>query len=1121
MSYATAASSSRHPRSFSRPALLVAATVMAFASISAHAQELVPLGATWRYLDDGSDQGTRWREPDFDDSGWQSGAAELGFGEGDEATVIASGAITYYFRHGFTADRSGAVTLEVNLRRDDGAVVYLNGTEILRSNMPSGTVNHQTRALLAADDGDGLHEHSVPADSLTDGRNVLAVEVHQNNAGSSDVSFDLRLDKRGESGGVSVVRGPYLQTGTPSSMIVRWRTDGRTDTKLSYGRTVGSLNTTIASEELTSEHEVLITGLDSSTRYFYEIGNAETTFAGNDADHFFKTSPRVGSWEPLRVWVIGDSGECSASQDGCVEAAAVMNEYLDWTAANGERLADIVLMLGDNAYVNATDRETTRGLFEPFARVLRNHVLWPVPGNHEFGASDSPTQTGPYYEAFTLPKAAEAGGVASGTEAYYSYDYGNVHFVALDSHDTTREAPDNPETNICPGDGSGGAMYNWLCEDLAATTQDFIVSYWHHPPYSKGSHDSDSPSESTMRQMRHRFVPMLEHFGADLNLTGHSHSYERSVLIDGHYGVSALYRRGVHGKDITRGLPENGGYRKDPGANQGSIYSVVGSSSKNQGGLSRHPIMVYWENIEGSVVLDFSGDRMDAHFIRNDGAVNDRYRLTKNVEESHPGDTVGSDHTGRIASTLLPIGPPRIGTIDGTDDVDYYRIDLAGSATVQVDTAGQSDTRGELLAGNGALIAADEDTGSGGNFRITEALDAGVYYVAVSGTGSGEYALSARLTDVADQGGTAASSALLTLYGDRQVRTVRPSALLSSTGRIDEAGADLDFFRIDVPRDSVDVTVRSAGATDTTARLLDGALAEVAADDGGDGNFQIERTLDAGIYYVEVGGHEAGAYRVLAWGSDPDCDCAEPAMAAGDHGGTDETSTLMPIGPPLTGEITGAGDLDVFRIDLAGSATVVFETAGPTDTAGTLRDGAGTVLATADTGGPAMNFSISQELAPGPYYLEVSGAAGSYAVSAQLGGGDTDHGDTAGLSTLLPLYSQDEVDNIKPQALLSTAAEIDAAQTDMDVFRLDVPQDMTDVTIRSAGSLDTFARLRDASLTELAMDDSDGAFRIETTLDAGVYYVEIGGHETGRYRVLAWGDSREPCDCAGDEDDGS
>ena len=486
------------------------------------------------------------------------------------------------------------------------------------------------------------------------------------------------------------------------------------------------------------------------------------------------------------------------------------------------------------------------------------------------------------------------------------------------------------------------------------------------------------------------------------------------------------------------------------------------------------------------------------------------------------GGTGDDDHTGRIASALLAIGPPQIGTIDGADDTDYYRIDLAGSATVTVATAGSTDTRGELLAGNGALISSDGDSGPGGNnFSMTEALEAGVYYVAVSGT-EGGYALTALLADAGDQGDTAASSTLLTLYGASEVQSVTaigPSALLSSVGSIDEAMTDLDYFRIDVPRDGTDVTVRSAGGTDTAGRLLDSALMEVAAEDGGDGNFQIEETLDAGTYYLEVMG-EMGRYRVIASGSDPDCPCAEEAMAATDHGGTAETSTLMAIGPPLTGAIADADDVDVFRIDLAGNATLTLAAAGQTDTMGVLRNGAGDELASADTGGPAMNFSITEELAPGVYYLEVSGAAGSYAVNALLGG-DSDHGGTAGLSTLLTLYSQDDVDNIQPQALLSTTAHIDAAETDIDVFRLDVPQDMTDVTIRSAGSLDTFATLRDASLMEVAMDDRDGAFRIETTLDAGIYYVEIGGHETGRYRVLAFGDSQAECECADDGDDGS
>ena len=639
------------------------------------ANDIVSLGSTWSYLDDGTDQGTAWRESDFDDSGWESGPAQLGFGEDDEATVITRGATTFYFRHDFNVDSAEIVGLLVTLRRDDGAIVYLNGTEIVRSNMPSGEVDHDTFAPNAADDGQNLHEYTVAVDALVDGANVLAVEVHQVNATSSDLSFDMSLAKILEAEDPSVVRGPYLQMGTSSSMIVRWRTDGiPTDTKLSYGREVGNLDTTIEIEASTTEHEVLITGLDSNTKYFYEIGNSEMTFAGNDADHFFKTSPPTGSKEPVRVWVIGDSGECAITQDGCDEADAVMNEYLDWAAENGGRMADIVLMLGDNAYNDATDSETTRGLFEPFAKVLRNHVLWPVPGNHEFGASDSPTQSGPYYEGFTLPKAGEAGGVASGTEAYYSYDYGNVHFIALDSHDTNRDAPEDAETNICPGDGTGGAMYNWMCEDLAATAQDFIISYWHHPPYTKGSHDSDlrSDSEGRMHDMRERFVPALEYHGADLNLSGHSHSYERSALIDGHYGLTVSYRPSIHGKDTTKGSPENGGYRKDPGANQGSIYSVVGSSSKNQGGLTKHPVMVYWENIEGSVVLDISGTQMDAYFIRNDGAVNDEYRLTKNTDSDDDGILDDADNCPTVANEdqTDTDGDGEGDACDGDDDND-------------------------------------------------------------------------------------------------------------------------------------------------------------------------------------------------------------------------------------------------------------------------------------------------------------------------------------------------------------------------------------------------------------------------------------------------------------------
>jgi len=168
---------------------------------------LVPRGATWRYLDNGSDQGTAWRQPAFSDTSWSFGPAELGYGDATEgrpeATVVSFGGvendkhITTYFRHRFNvADPNvfGVVTLR--LLRDDGAVVYLNGTEIRRDNMPGGNITYTTSAsgTVPNEDEAVFFPSSVNPISLTAGENVLAVEIHQANATSSDISFDLSLD---------------------------------------------------------------------------------------------------------------------------------------------------------------------------------------------------------------------------------------------------------------------------------------------------------------------------------------------------------------------------------------------------------------------------------------------------------------------------------------------------------------------------------------------------------------------------------------------------------------------------------------------------------------------------------------------------------------------------------------------------------------------------------------------------------------------------------------------------------------------------------------------------------------------------------------------------------------
>ncbi|MHC4489396.1 MAG: metallophosphoesterase family protein [Planctomycetota bacterium] len=168
--------------------------------------EGVPLGAIWKYLDDGTNQATAWRSPVFDDSTWLSGAAQLGYGDRDEVTVVYCGPsdplcnsnnyITTYFRHSFeVADTSAYNSVNLRILRDDGAVVYLNGTEVLRTNMPGGAITYTTPALSAVGGADEtvFHDSTIDPGLLVNGTNVLAVEIHQFAPNSSDISFNLEL----------------------------------------------------------------------------------------------------------------------------------------------------------------------------------------------------------------------------------------------------------------------------------------------------------------------------------------------------------------------------------------------------------------------------------------------------------------------------------------------------------------------------------------------------------------------------------------------------------------------------------------------------------------------------------------------------------------------------------------------------------------------------------------------------------------------------------------------------------------------------------------------------------------------------------------------------------------
>ena len=159
--------------------------------------EVVAEGAQWAFEDSGAAPASGWADVGFDDSSWSEGPAELGFGDSDEATVIGEGnRIAYYFRRSFSVDdTSGLLRLSGRLKRDDGALVYVNGTEVFRSNMPDGPIDETTLAVdgIAAGAEQVWHDFTVDPALLVDGVNTVAVEVHNKRTGSSDISFDLSM----------------------------------------------------------------------------------------------------------------------------------------------------------------------------------------------------------------------------------------------------------------------------------------------------------------------------------------------------------------------------------------------------------------------------------------------------------------------------------------------------------------------------------------------------------------------------------------------------------------------------------------------------------------------------------------------------------------------------------------------------------------------------------------------------------------------------------------------------------------------------------------------------------------------------------------------------------------
>ena len=399
----------------------------------------------------------------------------------------------------------------------------------------------------------------------------------------------------------------FLQQLSDTSVIFKWRGEAE---RVCVGQDPDSLNLEVFAQEEDGHKIARIEGLKADTVYHYSVGGAPEAAPG----FMFRTAPRTGQLPQdgnIRLWLLGDSGTATeVDREGNPEypgqAEAVRDGFMKYNEAVTDKHIDAILLLGDNAYPAGTDAEWQGAYFDIYGDIIRSAVTLPTIGNHEMGvgmmnvctfyplpdcdkgevvlpiggasmnsdadsydSDGSGTDQGglPYLSIFTLPTRGEMGGAPSGTEQYYSSDFGNLHIVSLDSQLSNAD------------DDLRSAMREWLIADLQSSQQDWNIVIFHHPTLSKGeNHDSDL--EQREIDMRVTFAPIFEEYGVDAVYSGHAHSYERSWYLRGHYGMSNTFDPKLHAALDATGSPAFGGEDRPYDQENRLVYTVAGSSGK-------------------------------------------------------------------------------------------------------------------------------------------------------------------------------------------------------------------------------------------------------------------------------------------------------------------------------------------------------------------------------------------------------------------------------------------------------------------------------------------------------------------------------------------------------------
>ena len=432
---------------------------------------------------------------------------------------------------------------------------------------------------------------------------------------------------------LALTRDPSIWLRTESSVTIAWQTDTPARGRVLYGLTDALGKETELSSATSRNSSVMLTELLPGTRYFYRIATDGMTRSETSS---FETAPTTP--EPFRFVAFGDIGRATGPQRRIASRIEVLQP-------------DLAILTGDIVYENGEASNFTPQYFDVYRRTIAGVPFYPSLGNHDLHTSNGR----PYLDAFYLPEGP-------GNERYYSFDYSNAHFVALE----VTEEDQTPDA----------AMLAWLEDDLARSAKTWKIVFFHVPVHSNlGSHGDDPTIASALE-------PTFNTHGVDLVLQGHNHFYSRT-------------------HPIANGIPMPPGRSREVTDPAAPIYVVTGGGGMGLDRLGRPGIgEAFARSAHHVVSVDVSEDRLALSAMDADGSVFDAMTLIKtgcDCDEAVPG----SGSLALAAGAVLP---------NPSSGVMFFRFQQGEAADVRVslyDVAGRKVreicTDGPLPAGTNAI----------------------------------------------------------------------------------------------------------------------------------------------------------------------------------------------------------------------------------------------------------------------------------------------------------------------------------------------------------------------------------------------------------------------------------